>query len=381
MMAPATAQQLVRPIPQLSDWTAVLSSIAARPLAYCEDFPTIAARFEAWWAHEALDRPIFIAQTNSNPVRPITRRLDLLDNPDAWFDAKHADMLALHRVGDALPHIRVDFGPVLLGALLGGRTEYGADTSWTHACINDDWSNAPDWKHALDQALYAKFTSLLNRVATDAAGKYLLCTPDLGGSADVLLNLRGSTELCTDVIDQPDRVRNAIELIYPRWREAFIAMYVAATSHGAGIIHWLQLWSNKPYGIPACDFNYMIGPDEFQTICLPEIAAQVATSRRGVFHLDGPGAARHIDALLEVPHLEAIQFTPGEGTPSALAWLDMFKKVQAKGRSLLIITPPHEVIELCESLRPEGLAILLSGGVTPASLDDLYGELCKRFGG
>ena len=66
--------------------------------------------------------------------------------------------------------------------------------------------------------------------------------------------------------------------------------------------------------IPACDFNFLIGPREFERLFLPDIARQAATAGRAIFHLDGPGAARHIDALLDLPELQAIQFVPGAGT-------------------------------------------------------------------
>jgi hypothetical protein len=29
---------------------------------------------------------------------------------------------------------------------------------------------------------------------------------------------------------------------------------------------------------PACDFNFMIGPDQFNALCLPDIARQTATA-------------------------------------------------------------------------------------------------------
>jgi hypothetical protein len=156
-------------------------------------------------------------------------------------------------------------------------------------------------------------------------------------------------------------------------------LYRITTKRGAGLFHWLRMWSNKPYLPPACDFNFMIGPEEFQKICLPDIARQAATAGRAVFHLDGPGAARHIDALLELPELDAIQFTPGEGTPSALAWVEMFRKIQSRGKSVLIFAPQSETLKLCEELRPEGLAIWAMGGSKPQELDNLYGELCRRF--
>lgn len=369
----------ITPIPELTSWAASHQQIASRPLAFCDDFPAIARRFEAWWNHAAVDRPIFIATANANPKRPINRRLDLLFSPDQWFEAKLADMQQLHRVGDALPNIRVDFGPVLLGGMLGGKIEFGADTTWTHAFIDDDWSNAPDWVLRDENELWQHLRTLLELVSKDAAGRYLVCMPDLGGSADVLLNLRGSQPLCMDAIEQPDRVREAIDAIYPAWHRAFTELYRVPHAHGAGVIHWLQLWSQRPYMIPACDFNFMIGPGEFRDLCLPDIARQAATVGRAVFHLDGTGAARHIDALLEVPDIQAIQYTPGEGTPSVLPWIEMFHKIQKKGRSVLAICPAKEVLKLCEEVRPEGLAILITESLTPQNLDDLFETFQRRF--
>jgi hypothetical protein len=216
-------------------------------------------------------------------------------------------------------------------------------------------------------------------IAADCPGRYLLCTPDLGGSADVLLNLRGSSELCLDAVEQPDRVRNAIDAIYPAWRRTLTELYRLGLAHGGGLFHWLHIWSNRPYMIPACDFNFMIGPDEFQSLCLPDIARQAATVGRAVYHLDGPGAARHIDALLEVLDIQAIQFTPGSGTPSALAWVEMFKKIQNQGRSLYVFTPASEVLALSEALRPEGLAISITDAGSPQTLDQLADAFYRRF--
>lgn len=369
----------INPIAELNAWGHNLQQIASKPLDLCPEFPTIARRFEAWWAHECLDRPILIAAANTDPSRPINRRLDLLETPDEWLAAKKKDMLQLHRVGDALPHIRVDFGPVLLGGMLGGKIEFGADTTWTHAFIKDDWSNAPPWELRDDNPLFQLLRRLTDMVSKDAAGKYLVCMPDLGGSADVLLNLRGSQQLCMDAIEQPDRVKENIDAIYPAWRRAFMELYRITQSSNAGLIHWLQLWSNRPYMIPACDFNFMIGPNEFRDLCLPDIARQAATVGRAVFHLDGPGAARHIDALLEVPDIQAIQFTPGEGTPSALPWIEMFRKIQGKGRSVLVMSPAKEICALCDALRPEGLAIMITESIAPGAADELFEEFERKY--
>jgi hypothetical protein len=145
-------------------------------------------------------------------------------------------------------------------------------------------------------------------------------------------------------------------------------------------VHWLGLWSDRPYMVSECDFNALIGPRLFQRLFLPDIARRAAAVGRAVFHLDGPDAVRHIDALLATPEIQAIQFTPGAGTSSALAQAPMLRKVQASGRPVLVICPAREVLDLCDVLRPEGLGILLDESLTPAELDDLYGRLCRRFG-
>ena len=370
----------VQTIPELGDWADTLERVGSQPLDLCPKFPRIARRFEAWWAHDMLDRPILIGQTNTAPDRPITRRLELLDDPYAWMDAKLTDLRSTFRVGDALPAVRIDLGAAALGGILGAEVEYGSDTTWTHPFIDDDWSNAPDWSIPHDNRIWRQLRTLAEVVARDATGKHLVCTPDIWGSADVVMNLRGPDNICIDILEKPEFVRDHVDAIYPAWREAFVSLYAPAMAHGTGVMHWVGLWSDRPYAVPACDLGFMIGPEQFNEVCLPDIARQVATVGRGVFHLDGPGSTRHVDALLEVPGLEAIQFTPGEGSRSVLPWIDMFKRIQSKGRSVLAFTPPEEVLDLCDAIDPKGLAILLDGPIDRADLEDLYAALCRRYG-
>jgi hypothetical protein len=195
--------------------------VATQPLEFCEQFPRICQRFEAWWAGDLLDRPILIAATNGNPNRPITRRLDLLHDADAWWEAKLADLQQMHWGGDAVPHVRVDLGPVLLGALFGGETEFSSDTSWTHVLLDDAWSNEPDWSISEDNPWWQLLKQLLRRTAAEAVGRFLVCTPDLGAAADVLLNLRGASQLCIDVLQNADRLTCAQSAMYDAWKMAF----------------------------------------------------------------------------------------------------------------------------------------------------------------
>ncbi|HEY8668739.1 MAG TPA: hypothetical protein VIL86_18980 [Tepidisphaeraceae bacterium] len=369
--------QEIDPFPNRPQWANVLRKISSEPLEFCPDFPGRARRHEAWWNHSVLDRPLFLGAINPNPGRRITQRLDLVCKPDEWFAAKFQDMRQIYWAGDTVPCIRVDFGPAILGAFLGGQLEFSADTAWTHSMIDDDWSNQPNWELQEDNPWWKRSNALLERVAADAPGRYVVCAPDLGGASDMLLNLRGATQLCMDIVECPDVVRAAMTAQYPAWRRAISHIFDVATSRGAGVIHWLGAWSNEPYCIPTCDLNYMLGPREFARVCVPDIARIAATMGRAVFHLDGPGAAPHIDALLEIPELQAIQFTPGVQAPQGLPWVELYRKVLKKGKSMLAVCMPEEVIKLAEELPWEGLCILLdaTAPLTTKYVDDIVAGL------
>ncbi len=116
-----------------------------------------------------------------------------------------------------------------------------------------------------------------------------------------------------------------------------------------------------------------------EDLFLPDIIRQASAAGRAVYHLDGPAATRHLDALLDVPQLQAIQFSPGAGAPSALPWIDMFRKIQNSGRSLQVICPAKEVLTLCDELRPEGLALMVETPLTVDELNDLFAQFCSHF--
>ena len=79
-------------IPSVPDWTENLTNISKHPLEYCENFPEIARRYEAWWHQDCIARPIFQGSANLNPERPITRRLEFLHEPERWFHEKLKDL-------------------------------------------------------------------------------------------------------------------------------------------------------------------------------------------------------------------------------------------------------------------------------------------------
>ncbi len=361
-------------------WSQVQRSYAAQPLEFCPDFPRIAARHEAWWRCELDGPPLFLASCPTDPSVPGGRRLDLLTQPEKWMEARLAQLAQTHLVGDALPSVRVDYGPVCLGMLTGAPVEFVSDLTWTHSFIDDDWSNTPDWKIHADNPWWQLLPRLLRLNAENARGRYIAMTPSLGGTADVLLNTRGADQLCMDLVDQPEKIEPAVQEIYQAWRHAYQTIWEIIMDMGVGTINWVGLWSDKPYHVLECDFNYLIGPRPFRALFLPEITRQAAAVGRSIFHLDRPGAARHIQALLDTPEISAIQYVTGAGN-SALTHLEMLKTIQKRGFPLQVTVPVAEAAALSRALDPSGLCLLVEGDLSPDAMDALYAEVCRYFSG
>jgi hypothetical protein len=101
----------------------------------------------------------------------------------------------------------------------------------------------------------------------------------------------------------------------------------------------------------------MVSPDAFRWLIDPEQRAAAAFFGGAVYHLDSPGAVAHLDALLEIPQLKAIQWVPGAGQPTAGGWIPLLQRIQAAGKALQIYAKTAEVPIYKQHLRPEGLML------------------------
>jgi len=74
---------------------------------------------------------------------------------------------------------------------------------------------------------------------------------------------------------------------------------------------------------------------------LPGVEEEAAYLDRCMYHLDGPGALRHLDDVLSVKDIDVLQWVSGAGQKPMWQWLEVLKKGLAAGKALHIydITP------------------------------------------
>lgn len=66
--------------------------------------------------------------------------------------------------------------------------------------------------------------------------------------------------------------------------------------------------------------------------------------------------ANHVDELMQIPEIGAIQWVQGVGNDRPIMqWIDFIKKMQSAGKSLVIDLQVDEVEPFLECMSPKGI--------------------------
>lgn len=360
-------------------WRKSLGQIQASGLKYCPSLPEVAQRWNAWWRYKS-DIPLIVAQVAIASDIRWDKAFDLLDQPGEWVRLRRKQVEQTQYFGEALPSVRVDIGPVAMAAFMGAPLHFAMteQTSWQTPVI-ESWENAKRLEASPDNAWLKKVLLLMEALVEDARGNYLVCLPDLTGAIDAIANMRGPQNLCFDLYEHREAVLEAAAQAVDAWEMVFGRMYDLILGRGAGVAQWVSCWADSPFTVPTCDFNALIGVEDFKAVCMPSLKEQARRAGLCVLHLDGPDAARHAETLAADKDITAVQYTPGAGTPSALAKLPMFRMFQEHKKPLFIECPYDEVKQLARELDPSGCAIRVSSLTSQEQAAELIRWREKEF--
>ncbi len=339
-----------------------MTSIAGiQQLEYKPDWPQAARRIEAWWEREIVDRvPIQVSaprdrQMGTPPTAPegIAERWT---NVEYVLDAADYRMRSTYYAGDSYPQYYANLGPDIFAGYLGCPIEFGENTSWSFPIVGD-WNEAPPLR--LDPAnRWWQLTLELTRASVERfAGKCILGLTDLHGGLDAVAALRDPQTLALDLIDHPTEVMRAVDDLIPVWFEVYEGTHRIIREASPGTTSWLTTWSpGRSYPV-SCDFICMISRSMFESFVRKDIEAEIGWLDRAIFHLDGPQALRHVDALLAMPRINAIQWVPGANSGPAMQWVPVLRRMQAAGKAIHMSVEPDEVLPLLAALDPRGVML------------------------
>ena len=99
-----------------------------------------------------------------------------------------------------------------------------------------------------------------------------------------------------------------------------------------------QIWGQGKTAKLQCDFSAMMSPDNFREFIQDSLRRQGRELDNVLYHLDGPDAIRHLDALMEIEEIDALQWTSGDYGPDGTLedWYVIYDKARKAGKSLWV---------------------------------------------
>ena len=342
-------------------------------LAYKHNWAEARERLIAFWNMGVIDRPCISVPAPQKQRRPVPAPADFRakwTDPDHVAESYDASHEATYFGGEAMPSTSLMVGYCFS---YGAPLHYAEQTIWQKPII-ESWDHPPSLAFDESDPNWRQVWAVVSRCLEVSEGKWMTSFPNIHQPNDHLAVLRNSGEFCLDLIDHPNEIKRALRLLLDNWFEVYERLHGILSRTQEGSITWLPVWCpwSRSKTLQS-DISCAMSPAMFEEFIVPELLEIAGRLDGTLYHLDGPGALQHLDRLLRIDGIHAIQWTAGTGNPGGLAWLDLYKRIQAAGKGVVISLAYDEVETAVRELEPEGLFILTNA----ASPDDAE-ALLKR---
>ena len=338
-------------------------------------------RVDAWYQCEIIDRvPVrFMAHNAFLDTGVDHAQLSPKERRARWFDVEFQVNLFERSLegrtfhGETFPIYWPNLGPNVYAAFYGAELEFGEVTSWSEPVVRD-WDELDSLRLDRDNVYFLKIEELTRHALERCQGRYLVGYTDLHPGIDCASAWRGMDQLCVDMVDSPEQVQALAQVAIADFEKVYGHFDDMLKAHRQPSSSWMGIPSFGRMHIPSCDFAALISPHHFKEFTLPILEREVQGMTHNVFHLDGKGVARHLDAILSVPEVHAIQWVQGMGDDlPIMQWVPFIKEIQTRGVPVIVDLSQEELEGFMAAMDPEGLFLWVA---TETEEEEL--ELLKR---
>jgi hypothetical protein len=317
-------------------------------------------RVYAWFEGQIIDRPpirfvahnAFVEQANqAYPSGSLKAR---------WFDAEFQVETFLKSIagqtfhGETFPVFWPNLGPEVYAAFYGSELEYGEVTAWSRPLVRE-WDDIARLKLDMQNEYFKKLEDLTRCALEACAGRFMVGYTDLHPGVDCAAAWRDPQQLCLDLLESPDQAAHLIHLAIADFERIYDRFDALLKAHRQLSVSWMGIPSFGRMHIPSCDFSALISPQFFERFCLPVLQREVKSMTHNVFHVDGKGVAKHLDMILDVPEVHAIQWVQGVGSHlPIMQWVPLIKRIQARA-PVIVDLSKHELEAFMSEVKPEGI--------------------------
>jgi hypothetical protein len=320
-------------------------------------------RVDAWYHCEIVDRPPirFMAHNAFLDIGVDYAALSPEERRARWFDVEFQVDLFERSIagrtfhGETFPIFWPNLGPNVYAAFYGLELEFGEVTSWSKPVVRN-WSDARSLELDTSNVYWQKIEELTRHALDRCQGRYLVGYTDLHPGIDCVAAWWGMEQLCVDMVDSPEQVMALVERAIADFEAVYDRFDAMLKAGGQPSSSWIGIPSFGRMHIPSCDFAALISPKLFREYGLPILEREVQSMTHNIFHLDGKGVARHLDTILSVPEVHAVQWVQGVGNDQPIMqWVPFIKTLQARGVPVIVDLSKGELEEFTAAMDPKGL--------------------------
>ena len=305
------------------------------PLSYCPDGWARLERLRALFTERPQDRIFARMEVETNALRKFvenyppgyTQRPELEDRAAFWEEL-HAERAVIG--DDSVPSAYLsEMDQGLYGGIVGGQAQFMAhpETGWISSMVSPilkDWSGLA--KLAIDQQgeWYRFYLSALAQFRKAGEGKFGISHFILIDGLNFLFELFGATQTYLELLDHPEKVRQAIDFAYK------LNVDVQKTFFKHSPLLQGGTCSNMVEWVPGRIVSESVDPFHMTSIaCFEEWGREpveriLATFDGGVLHIHGNG--RHLlEAVATIRELKAAFLADDLHFPSAFSQLRKLK--------------------------------------------------------
>lgn len=259
-------------------------------------------------------------------------------------------------------------------AIANGRLGFGEVTSWCEPQIFEE-SDLDKIGFHRENLYYQKILELTDYALQRCANRFMVGYTDMHPSLDCADALRGTENLCIDMYEEEDFVKELVEKCFQPFFPMMDEFHRRLKEKKQLSVSWMNIPSYESIHIPSCDMGAMLSREFFNEFSLPYIKKEIGHFRHNVFHLDGKGVANHVDELLKLEEIQAIQWVQGVGNDKPIMqWVPFIKKLQDAGKSVVVDLEPEELEAFLGVMKPKGIYLCI-----PEKDKEQQGRILERL--
>ena len=359
-------------------------------LYYKPDWQRAKRRWVAFWDCQNTDRPLIDVTAprigpSSVPEMPRPENLESI-----YFDPGYILQFwlrvfeSVYFGGEGFPAVGYLMGGYALGC--GCAVHFAPETVW-HLKTMGSIYEPLGWHPGQDDLWRQKLDRVVSRLLDAAPGKFLVGYVCQTMVNDLLALIRGVDDFMVDLALDMNQCVRQLEKMFDLWADTFehyrnmIDERQKAWHDGCA---WTtaRLWHPEFFMISQSDISCMISEEMFERYVVRELECVADRYTDCIwYHLDGPGAIKHLPRLLSKPYIRAVQWVPGAGQlENGPAWMDLYREVQRANKCLDLSVQSQDNVEyLIRHLRPEGL-IIRTDAASQQQADELIQNAIKWCG-